>query len=115
MYNGKMQMIFVRHKLEGIEKAKEILYEKVGSQTLLFLSGGKSPKELYETLAREQKLIPGAVALVDERYGKPMHDNSNEKMIKQTGLLDYFIYKHIPWYSILHNNLTRTQTSRNYE
>jgi 6-phosphogluconolactonase/glucosamine-6-phosphate isomerase/deaminase len=35
---------------------------------VLFLSGGSTPKTLYEILAKEQKLKAGAVALIDERF-----------------------------------------------
>lgn len=110
-----MQRVYVKDKTEGIEKAKETLYKKVDRQTLLFLSGGQSPKPLYESLSREKKLLPGAVAIIDERQGEPMHKNSNEKMIKETGLLDYFKARNIPWYPMLQKGLSREKTAEAYE
>ena len=48
------------------------------------------PQKFYiNILAKERKLNPGAVALVDERYGEKLHENSNEKMISDTGLIGY--------------------------
>lgn len=84
-----MQIIKVKNADSGIDKAKSLLYKYCNSQTALFLSGGSTPKALYQTLSKEQKLKVGAVALVDERFGLQMHQNSNEKMIKDTGIFKY--------------------------
>jgi len=96
-----MQIIPVKNIDQGIEKIKEKLYKQVDGKTVLFLSGGKTPKPLYEVLAREKIIKPAAVAMIDERYGEPMHENSNERMMQNTGLLDYFQSRDIPFYSIL--------------
>lgn len=96
-----MQIILVKNIHQGIEKAKKELYKRVDNTTVLFLSGGKTPKPLYEVLVKEKKLTPAAAALIDERYGGPLHENSNEKMIDETGLLSYFKSKGIPFYGIL--------------
>jgi len=77
----------VNNPKQGIEVAKRILYKTVDPKTALFLSGGTTPKPLYKALAEEKKLHVGAVAMVDERYGAPLHKNSNERMIRETGLL----------------------------
>lgn len=96
-----LSVIKVKTKDEGLSLAKEIIYQAVDKKTLLFLSGGTTPKPLYELLSKEKKLKVGAVALVDERYGEPFHKNSNERMIKDTGLLSYLKKKNIPFYPIL--------------
>lgn len=96
-----MQKILVKNSEEGIDLAKKKLYEIVDQQTLLFLSGGSTPKSLYESLAIEASLKAGAVAMVDERFGKPGHPFSNEKMIKETGLLSYLSNYNIRFYPIL--------------
>ncbi|KKP81209.1 MAG: hypothetical protein UR81_C0004G0011 [Candidatus Levybacteria bacterium GW2011_GWB1_35_5] len=85
-----MQIIKVKNADSAIDKAKSLLYKYCNSQTALFLSGGSTPKALYQTFSKEQKLKVRAVALVDERFGLPMHRDSNEKMISDTGLFDYF-------------------------
>jgi len=91
----------VQNQKQGIEAAKDLLYKNVDSKTALFLSGGTTPKPLYENLAREKKLQAGSVALVDERYGLSSHKNSNEKMIKDAGLIDYLMSQKILFYPIL--------------
>ncbi len=39
--------------------------------------------------------------MIDERYGEKFHEKSNEVMIRETGLLDYFESQKIEWYPIL--------------
>lgn len=99
-----VEVALVGSASEGILFAQKELYEKVTPETLLFLSGGKTPRDLYVQLAMNKKLKPGAIALVDERYGEPFHANSNEKMLKDTGLFDYISTKNIPLFSILQPN-----------
>jgi 6-phosphogluconolactonase/glucosamine-6-phosphate isomerase/deaminase len=110
-----MQIIVVDTLQKGIEKAKEILYGEIDSTTVLFLSGGLTPKPFYEVFAREQIIKPAAVGIVDERFGQPMHDHSNELMIKQTGLLDYFTLQKIPFYSMLQNGKSREDMAEVYD
>ena len=56
---------------------------------LLLLSGGKSPEELYFQMANNQECkLPRDTAQVDDRWGTtPMHEFSNYRMIKDSGLL----------------------------
>lgn len=96
-----MDFVVVKDIQHGVERAKEILYEEVDKKTILFLSGGKTPKVLYETLAKEQILTPAGVGMVDERFGSPMHENSNELMVREAGLIDYLNKIHVPFYSML--------------
>lgn len=91
----------VKNGEQGISVAKELIYSIVDRKTLVYLSGGSTPKPLYELLAREEKFSPGAVGLIDERYGEPMHSNSNEKMIADTGLARYLKLLNYPYYPIL--------------
>ena len=93
--------ISVKDINEGLKFAKNFLYNTVDKNTVLFLSGGGTPKPLYQDLAKEKKLEVGAVGMVDERLVPPFDLNTNEKMIKDTGLMDYFVSKKIPFYSIL--------------
>jgi len=87
----------------GFDLTKEILYKVIDKTTILFLSGGRTPKDLYTILSKEERLHPRGVALIDERYGSPTHSNSNEKMLKDTGLLRYLDYNDVPFYPILQN------------
>lgn len=99
----------------GITFSKELLYKIVNPKTVLFLSGGSTPKPLYELLAKEARIHPGAAALVDERQGKPMHADSNERMLFDTGLLGYFEKANIAWYRILKENADRVQITQDYD
>ncbi len=90
------QVIIVRDRNEGFNRAKDILYKKIDNKTLLFLSGGSTPKDLYETLAKEKKLKPKAVGMVDERINR-----SNFEMIRGAGLLTYFENKKINFYPMI--------------
>lgn len=82
----------------GLGLASDILRETVDKDTLLLLSGGLTPKPLYEQLAREGKLHPGAVGLTDERIG-PL-DSTNGEMIRKTGFVGYLEKVKIQSYSI---------------
>ncbi len=101
---------------EGFRLAREILSATVDRRTVLYLSGGRTPKDLYKNLANDRKLVPGAIALIDERYGSKFHNNSNEKMIKDTGFLPYSEDRNIPFYPILQEpQLDLATTADNYD
>lgn len=97
----------------GLNLVKNILYEIVNKKTMLYLSGG-SLQSLYEMLAQEGEIIPAAVGLVDERYGKKFHPNSNEKMIQDTQFLRYLHMRDIPFYPILQDK-SREETAEAYD
>lgn len=99
---------------QGLELAKSLLYELVDNRTALYLSGGSTPKPLYETLAWEEKLNPGIVGLIDERYGEPLHNHSNEKMLILSGLIRYFSMLDIPYYPIL-RGVSLEETAKRYD
>ncbi len=93
----------VDNATSGLELAKDILSAIVDKKTVVYLSGGKTPKELYRFLSVDLRLHPGGVGMVDERYGDKLHEKSNEKMLKDSGLLRYLDYNDIPFYPILQN------------
>jgi 6-phosphogluconolactonase/glucosamine-6-phosphate isomerase/deaminase len=115
------------HKNEGILIAKvidseagmlfanDLLTHIVDAKTLLLLSGGKTPWDLYTTFTAEEKIQPGAVCLVDERYGKKYHETSNEKKLKETGFLRYLEMRGIPFYPILAKGETREEAAEDYD
>lgn len=98
-----LTLVTVESQKEGLAIAKKILYllTEKNPNTVLFLSGGKTPEDLYKQLAQEKKLKVEAVAMVDERFGPRLHKDSNEKMVKETGLLDYLQSQGIPFYPII--------------
>ncbi len=110
-----MQILIISDFHNAVEKAKEILYEKVDKKTVLFLSGGATPKSLYASLAKDGIIHPAAVGLVDERYGKKFHEASNERMIQDTNFLDFLDKKNIPFYPILQKNMSREKASEAYD
>ncbi len=110
-----MQMVVVKNADKGLEKAKELLYEEVDNKTVLLLSGGLTPKPLYSFLAKEKFLRPGAAGMVDERFGKPFHEKSNELMIKESGLLDYLESQNIPFHPIIQPVITRASAAELYD
>lgn len=99
----------------GLSLAKTLLYAIVDRKTVLYLSGGSTPKALYEQLAQDEMLTPAAVGMVDERYGKKFHASSNETMFKETGLLRYFEMLDIPFYPIIKTEMSLIDASGAYD
>lgn len=99
---------------DGFALSQEILYKIIDPGTVLYLSGGSTPKVLYERFAQEEQLLPGAVAMVDERFGQKFHETSNEKMFQETGLLRYLQMRNIPFYPMLQGK-SREETAESYD
>lgn len=97
------------------ETISEILEKYCDLKTTLFLSGGNTPKKLYEFMAAEKKLKVGAVGQVDERFGEKLHKKSNELMIKETGLLDYFESSNLRFYPMIQENVEIADTALQYD
>jgi 6-phosphogluconolactonase/glucosamine-6-phosphate isomerase/deaminase len=113
-HNSGILIAKAADNLEGISLARGIVDEVVDKKTFVLLSGGRTPKELYKSLATEEALQPGAVGMVDERYGEKFHVDSNEKMIEASGLLRYLSLRHIPFYPILAKGETREEIADDY-
>ncbi len=109
-----VNVVMVKNKIDGSRKALDLLKKVVSKDTLLLLSGGSSPTHLYRLIADEKTLKPGGVVLIDERYGLLMHDKSNEKMIKDSGLLSYLNNEGIPFCGIL-EDLSLQETVKQFE
>lgn len=99
----------------GEHFARNILQEIVDRKTIVYLSGGKTPQSLYEQLTQEEQLIPGAVGLVDERYGEKFHERSNERMMYETGFIRYLSFRDVPFYPILGKHTSREEAARQYD
>jgi len=97
------------------ETIVEILQKYSDFKTAMFLSGGSTPKKLYEHFANEKKLKVGSVGQIDERFGVRAHKNSNEKMIEETGLLKYFESLNIRFYPMLEEDKEIEDTARDYD
>ncbi len=118
-----MKIIRVRNPQEGASVCKKLLYEEVSRNSVLFLSGGSTPKTLYKILAKEKKLNIGAVAMVDERYfpkskiknqKSQLPKGTNQFMIEQTGLVRYFERAKVRFYSILDDKNIK-ETAKDYD
>ncbi|MDO8620687.1 MAG: 6-phosphogluconolactonase [Candidatus Levybacteria bacterium] len=98
-----LTLVTVESQTKGLGIAKQILYllTEKNPNTVLFLSGGKTPEDLYRQITEEARLKVEAVAMVDERFGPRLHNNSNERMIGETGFWSYLEKKKISFYSIL--------------
>src|SRR3989338_3773374 len=107
-----IEVVKVKNRDEGNLKAREILKGIIDPNTLLVLSGGTSPDylkmippssfdELRTTERQVMETLPGAVCLGDERYGEPFHSDSNELLLKNSGLLDFLDLKNIEFHKIL--------------
>lgn len=83
-----IEVIKVYDKLEGQVKAHDLLAGLVDKNTLLALSGGTS-MDYRKILVESGDVVPGAICVVDERYGEPSHENSNELFMKNAGVKDF--------------------------
>lgn len=101
-----IEIVKVTDKELGNAKANEILTNLVDAQTLLVVSGGTSP-EYDKILVNPGNLLPGTVCLGDEHYGRPFHADSNELILKNSGLIDYLHLRNIPFYKILTGQATQ--------
>lgn len=97
------------------EVASEILEKYSDFKTTLFISGGNTPKKLYELIASKKSLRAGAVGQIDEHFGKKGHRHSNELMIEGTGLVKYFESKNIRFYPMLEAGSEIHKCAKDYD
>ena len=130
-----IEIVQVKDKAEGQQKAHGLLKKLVDQSTLLALSGGTSPDyrkifglDRHEDFLRSstsstglRKMIvepgditPGAICVTDDRYGESFHENSNELLFKKAGLKDWADKNCIETHKILEGN-NPTQTAAEYE
>lgn len=108
-----LKVIKVTNREEGNEKAHDMLAELVDPTTLLALSGGTSV-DYKQMLVKPADITPGAVCIVDERYGSEFHKDSNELLLKNAGILNWSDEKVIEFYKIL-NGSDFVETANAYE
>lgn len=80
-----IELVKVKDKAAGQVKAHEILKKIVDPTTLLALSGGTSV-DYKKMIVEPGDIDPGAICVVDERYGEPFHVDSNEKLLMDAGV-----------------------------
>lgn len=108
-----IEVVKVKNQGDGNAKAHEILKEIVDPQTLLALSGGTTPD--YRKMIVEPADIPaGAICVVDERFGEPLHTNSNELLLETSGLVEYLNFWGIEFHKILRGKEFK-ETAQDYE
>ena len=108
-----IKVVQVKDKKEGNLKAHDILKDIVDSKTLLVLSGGTSPD--YRLMIVEgADILPGAICVVDERYGEPFHPKSNELLLKNAGVFDFAKERSVELYKIL-SGKQFLETERDYD
>src|SRR3990167_9280627 len=92
-----IKVVNVEDREEGNKKAHDILKKLVDDKTLLALSGGTSvdyrlmlaTTENTENRTEATEILPGAICVVDERFGKPFHKDSNELLLRNQGVKDF--------------------------
>lgn len=106
--------IFRVSKEQGIDMSLGLLRDGTNKNSAVYLSGGRTPKDLYIDLILRKGFAPGLVTLVDERYGKRFHSESNEQMLKETGILDFLKKENIPFAPILEGK-ARRKTAEDFD
>lgn len=107
-----INVLFSESEERGKQYAIRILNGTIDRGSVLYLSGGRTPKSVYASIATAENFsIPAQVTLVDERFGKNNHKDSNELMLKETGILDYFSKNSVPFVSILEGKSREKTTS----
>ncbi len=108
-----IQLVKVASRDEGQLKAHQLLTETVNQNTLLVLSGGRSV-DYQKMIVAHIDVRPGDVCMADERYGVPFNENSNELLVKNSGLLEYLAAKKIPFHKVLSGKMIG-QTEKDYD
>lgn len=85
---GMIEVIRVNSREEGQDRAHALLRTLVDGQTLLALSGGTSPN-YQRMIVGPGDIKPGAICVVDDRFGEPFHEGSNELLIRDAGVKDF--------------------------
>ena len=80
-----IDIVKVKNRQDGNLKAHDILKDIVDEKTLLALSGGTS-LDYKKMFVEPGDVMPGAICVVDERYGEPFHKDSNEFLLKEAGI-----------------------------
>lgn len=98
-----MKIVELDTPSEHIERVISMLSDIGSKEYLLMLSGGNSPKQLYNHMSFSFTYpFPMDVGMVDERWGEfSQHSRSNELIIKNTGLMGRIRWEQSNFHSIL--------------
>ncbi len=99
---------------EATQYAYTLLRNNVTKKNLLLLSGGTNANILYRLVAQFTTIVPKTVALIDEIFGPPFHYRSNELALQETGIIDHFSRKGVPFFRILGRSASPEGTARLY-
>lgn len=83
-----IDLVRVKDRDEGQIKAHDILKTLIDGQTLLALSGGTSP-DYQKIIVTPADIMPGAICVVDDRFGEPFHKDSTEFLLREQGVKEY--------------------------
>lgn len=108
-----IQIVKVGSKDEGQVKAHDLLKKLVDKDTLLGLSGGTS-SDYRKMIVAPTDILPGAICVVDERYGEEFHKDSNEFLLKNQGIKNFADKECVETHKILKEKDFR-QTAKIYE
>ena len=108
-----ISIVKVRNKDDGQDKAHELLKKLVDDKTLLAISGGTSI-DYRKMIVDAGGILSGAVCIVDERFGKEFHANSNELLLKNAGIIDYLRKNNIRFHKILYGDDDIVATACDY-
>src|SRR5437867_3031529 len=104
----EITVVAVENEEKGLKLAEDLVKSHWKPDTALFVSGGRTPRALYESIAKwdGEDFSRRAVAMLDERFGEPNHPDSNERMLKETGFLNFLEKAEIPFYKIIQEGNT---------
>ncbi len=108
-----IDVVKVKDKDEGQKKAHDFLKKLVDGGTLLALSGGTS-MDYRKMIVGPLDILPGALFVLDERYGEPFHKDSNELLLKNQGIKNFADKECIESHKILKGK-SFVQTAKIYE
>ncbi|MBI4037574.1 6-phosphogluconolactonase [Candidatus Curtissbacteria bacterium] len=107
-----IELIKVSGHQEGNVRAHDILKLHLHKNSLLVMCGGIYTN--YTTMIVEPNdLRIKAACIGDERFGEQFHLHSNELMLKNQGVINYFEKSGVEFYKVLHGD-TIENTARNY-
>jgi 6-phosphogluconolactonase len=108
-----IDVIKVKDRDEAQKKTHDLLKDLVDDKILLALSGGRTP-DYRKMIVEPADIVPGAICVVDERYGEPFHEKSNELLLKNFGVKDFADRECVETYKVL-SGKDFLETGRDYE
>ena len=103
----------VKDREDGQKEAHDLLKKLVDEKTLLALSGGTSP-DYRKMIVEPNDINPGAIMVTDERFGEPFHKDSNELLLKESGVKECTDEKCIEAHKIL-TGFSFSETEKRYD